>query len=152
VIIIYKKILLAIDGSLHANNAAEQVAEFQKMWESKVVMFHSVKHHKIPTGMFPVESFPVELYRDMEEASKKAGELLLVETQEIFNQKGLSVETRLIEEDEPEVYIRKIVEKENFDLVVLGSKGRHSKLKEILLGTVSTKVLKSAPCDVLIVR
>ena len=88
----------------------------------------------------------------MEEASKKAGELLLNETKDFFIKKGLSIETRLIEDDEPEVYIRKIVEQENFDLVVLGSKGRHSKLKEILLGTVSTKVVKSAPCDVLIVK
>ena len=151
-IIIYKKILLAIDGSFHANNAAEQVTEFQKNWKSKVVMFYSIKHHQIPKGMFPNESFPVKLYRDMEEASKKAGELLLSETQEIFNQKGLSVETRLIEDFEPEVYIRRIVEQENFDLVVLGSKGHHSHLKEILLGTVSTKVVKSAPCDVLIVK
>ncbi len=151
-IIIYKKILLAIDGSFHANNAAEQVAEIQKKWGSKVVIFHSIKHHKIPRGTFTNESFPVELYRDMEEASKKAGELLLIETQEIFKQKGLSVETRLIEDDEPEVYIRTSVEQENFDLVVLGSKGHHSQLKEILLGTVSTKVVKSAPCDVLIVK
>ncbi len=148
----YKKILLAIDGSFHSNNAAEQVAEIQKKWGSKVVMFHSIKHHQIPTGMFPIESFPVGVYRDMEEASKKAGELLLIEAQEIFNQKGLSVETRLIEDVEPEVYIRRIVEQENFDLVVLGSKGYHSQLKEILLGTVSTKVVKSAPCDVLIVK
>jgi len=40
----------------------------------------------------------------------------------------------------------------NFDLVVLGSKGHHSQLKEILLGTVSTNVVKSAPCDILIVK
>ena len=151
-IVIYKKILLGIDGSFHANNAAEQVAEFQKMWNSKVVMFHSIKHHQIPKGIFPNASFPVELYRDMEEASKKAGEQLLDKTKEIFNKAGLSIETRLIEDDEPEVYIRRIVEQENFDLVVLGSKGHHSKLKEILLGTVSTKVVKSAPCDVLIVK
>ena len=151
-IIIYRKILLAVDGSFHANNVAEQVAEFQKKWKSKVVIFCSIKHHQIPEGVFPNISFPVELYRDMEEASKKAGELLLNEISDIFIKKGLSIETRLIEEDEPEVYIRRIVEQENFDLVVLGSKGRHSKLKEILLGSVSTKVVKSAPCDVLIVK
>ena len=69
-----------------------------------------------------------------------------------FTKEGLAVETRLIEDDAPEVYIRRIVEEENFDLVVLGSKGHHSKLKEILLGTVSKNVVRSAPCDVLIVK
>ena len=151
-IIIYRKILLAIDGSIQANNATEQVAEFQKLWKSKVVAFHSIKHHKIPEGLFPNASFPVELFRDMEEASKKAGELLLNETKDFFIKKGLTIEIRLVEDDEPEVYIKKSVEQENFDLVVLGSKGRHSKLKEIFLGTVSTNVVKSASCDVLIVK
>jgi nucleotide-binding universal stress UspA family protein len=152
VVIIYSKILLATDGSFHANNAAEQVLEFQKKWKSKVVIFHSIKHHKIPMGLIPNESLPIELYQNMEEATKKAGEYLLNKTKEIFDKAGLSIETRLIEDDEPEVYIRRIVEQENFDLVVLGSKGQHSKLKEILLGTVSINVVKSAPCDVLIVK
>lgn len=151
-VIIYKKILLATDGSFHANNAAEQVAEFQKKWNCKVVIFHSIKHHKIPLGFFPNESLPLEVYRDIEEVSKKTAEQLLNKTKEIVNITGSSVETRLIEDEEPEVYIRRIVEEENFDLVVLGSKGKHSKLEEILLGTVSKKVVKSTPCDVLIVK
>ena len=150
--IIYKKIILAIDGSLHSNNATVQVTEFLQKWNSKVVIFHSIKHHKIPVGLFPNESIPVELYQNIEEVSKKAGKQLLDKTKEIFNKAGLSVETRLIEDEEPEVYIRRIVEEENFDLVVLGAKGHHSKIKEILLGTVSKKVAKSAPCDVLLVK
>ena len=150
--IIYKKILLATDGSFHSNNAAVQVAEFQQKWNSKVVIFHSLRHHKIPMGLFPNEPIPIELYQNIEEVSKKVGEQLLNKTKEIFNKAGLSVETRLIEDEEPEVYIRRIVEEENFDLVVLGSKGHHSKLKEILLGTVSTNVAKSVPCDLLIVK
>lgn len=149
---IYNKILLATDGSYHANNAAEQVVELQKQWNCKVVIFHSVKHHKLLIGMYPNESLPIEVYRNIEKVAKKAGEELVNKTREMFNKAGLSVETRLIEEDEPEVYIRRIVEEENFDLVVIGSKGKHSKLKEILLGTVSKKVVKSAPCDVLIIK
>ena len=151
-IIIYKKILLAIDGSFHANNAIEQVVEIQKKWSSEVVIFHSIKHHRIPKWLYPNDSLPLGVYRNIEEVSKKAGEELLKKTKESFKKEGLPVETRLIEDDAPEVYIRRIAEEENFDLVVLGSKGHHSKLKEILLGTVSTKVVKSAPCDVLIVK
>jgi len=150
--IIYKKILLATDGSFHSNNAAVKVAEFQQKWNSKVVIFNSIRHHKLPMGLFPNEPIPIELYQNIEEVSKKVGEQLLNKTKEIFNKAGLSVETRLIENEEPEVYIRRIVEEENFDLVVLGSKGHHSKLKEILLGTVSTNVSKSVPCDLLIVK
>lgn len=149
---IYKKILLAIDGSYHSNNATEQVLEFQKCWNCKVVIFHSVKHHKLPKSLYPDAILPVEIYRNIEEVSKKAGEILLENTKKIFDKSQFPAETRLIEDDSPEEYISLIVEKENFDLVVLGSKGHHSKIKEVLLGTVSIKVVKNAPCDVLVVK
>jgi len=152
VIKIYKKILLAIDGSFHSNNATEQVLEFQKLWNCKVVIFHSIKHHKLPKALYPDAFLPVKIYCNIEEVSKKAGEVLLEKTKKVFDKSQSPAETRLIEDESPEEYIARIVEKENFDLVVLGSKGYHSKIKEVLLGTVSTKVTKYAPCDVLVVK
>ena len=149
---IYNKILLAIDGSYHSNNATEQVIEFQKCWNCNVVIFHSIKHHKLPKSLYPDAILPVEIYRNIEEVSKKAGELLLEKTKKVFDKAQYPAETRLIEDDSPEEYITRIVEKENFDLVVLGSKGHHSKIKEVVMGTVSTKVVKNAPCDVLVVK
>ncbi len=44
------------------------------------------------------------------------------------------------------------MEEENFDLIVLGSKGEHSKLEQIFSGTIAQKVVNDVPCDVLIVR
>lgn len=45
-----------------------------------------------------------------------------------------------------------MVEEENFDLVVLGDQGQHSKLERIFLGTVAEGIVNNAQCDVLIVR
>ena len=83
---------------------------------------------------------------------QEAGTRLLNKTKSMFGESKSSVETRLIENEPPEDYIRRIVEEENFDLVILGSRGQHSKVKKVLLGTVSSKVSKNAPCDVLIVK
>jgi nucleotide-binding universal stress UspA family protein len=77
---------------------------------------------------------------------------LLKKTEKFFDNSISSVETRLIEDLSPSEYISKVVVEENFDLVIIGSIGHHSKLKEIFLGTVSTNVSKNAPCDVLLVR
>ena len=44
------------------------------------------------------------------------------------------------------------MKEEGFDLVVIGTKGIHSKLRQILLGSVAQRVVKNAPCDVLVVR
>ncbi len=44
------------------------------------------------------------------------------------------------------------IEKEGFDLVVLGCEGYHSKLRRILSDKIPDKVLNKAPADILIVR
>lgn len=149
---IYNKILFGTDGSHNANNAAEQIVEYQKEWNCEVVIFHSIKHNKYRSTLHTNDNFPQINYRNIKELRKEVGKEILNETKKIFYKAHLSVETRLIEDERPETYVRKIVTKEDFDLVVLSCKGHHSKLRKIFLGTVSTKILKHTPCDVLIVR
>jgi len=152
VIKLYKKILLATDGSEHANNAAKKAIEFQKIWDSEVVIIHSIKDNRIPSELYPNIDVLYAKYSSLEEVYKDAGTKLLNKTKRMFGDRQSSVETRLIEKEAPEDYIRRIVEEEKFDLVVLGSRGQHSKVKKVLLGSVSSKVSKNAPCDVLIIK
>lgn len=149
---LYKKILLATDGSEHAFNAANKAVEFQKIWKSEVVIIHSIKDNRIPSELYPNIESLYSKYSNIEEVYKEAGSRLLNKTKKMFGERQSSVETRLIENKSPGDYIRRVVEEENFDLVILGSRGQHSKVKNVLLGTVSSKVSKNAPCDVLIVK
>ena len=151
-IILYKKILLATDGSHHANNATEKAVEFQKIWDSKVLIIHSIKDNRLPSDLYPNIEALYSKYSTLEEVYQEAGNRLLKKTKNMFGANQKSVETRLIEDEPPEDYIRRVVEEESFDLVILGSRGQHSKVKKALLGTVSSKVSKNAPCDVLIVK
>lgn len=48
-------------------------------------------------------------------------------------------------------YITNILEKEYFELIVLGSKG-HSTLERIFAGLVTQEILNDVYCDLLIVR
>ncbi len=151
-IILYKKILLATDGSHHANNAAEKAVEFQKIWDSKVLIIHSIKDNRLPSEIYPNIEALYSKYSTLEEVYQEAGKRLLIKTKDMFGANQKSVETRLIENEPPGDYIRRVVEEENFDLVILGSRGQHSKVKKVFLGTVSSKVSKNTPCDVLIVK
>jgi nucleotide-binding universal stress UspA family protein len=144
--------LLATDGSEHANNAAKKAVEFQKIWDSEVVVIHSIKDNRIPSELYPNIDVLYAKYSSLEEVYKDAGTKLLNKTKRMFGDRQSSVETRLIEKEAPGDYIRRIVEEEKFDLVILGSRGQHSKVKKVLLGTVSSKVSKNAPCDVLIIK
>ncbi len=151
----YKKILLAIDGSEHSIRAIEKAIELKKDWGCKVVMFHSIKHPIKPMlanlalasgyGNFYVSE------RELDYENRKAADALLQDRVEIFKNEELSVETRLIIDEAPEEYIEKEVEEEGFDLVIIGNRGIHSKLNQLLLGTVAQRVIKHAPCDVLII-
>jgi nucleotide-binding universal stress UspA family protein len=156
VVIIYQKILLAIDDSKYSIRAIEKVMEFQKSWNSIVVMFHSIKHPStVLLSSMAIPSGYGTYYvneRELEHELEKIGDELINTKKEIFNNNKLPVETRLITDEAPEDYIKRIVEEERFDLVVIGTKGIHSKLNQLLLGTVAHKVIKHSPCDVLIIR
>jgi len=110
------------------------VIEIQKGSEGEIIAFHSTLHRK---------SEP-----DAEVHSKE----VFTEIEKLFEEANLSVETRLIIDQEPEDYIINIVEKENINLVVLGYSGTHGIIKRRLLGSVPTEVMNNVLCDVLIVK
>jgi nucleotide-binding universal stress UspA family protein len=63
---------------------------------------------------------------------------------------GVPVETILLEGNTVQEIIKAAGEGK-FDLIVMGARGI-SKIREILLGSVSDGVLRNAPCPVLIVK
>jgi nucleotide-binding universal stress UspA family protein len=52
----------------------------------------------------------------------------------------------------PAEYAMEFARDNEIDLIVVGCKGHHSRWKRALMGTVSTKLLNEAPCQVLVVR
>ena len=150
----YKKILIGVDGSEDAHKALNKVIDLYKNWGSEIIVFHSIQHHMI-LSTFPIfgmnYSTPARSYTSIFEDYKKAGLLILEETKKIFDKAGVPVETRLIEDIKPEQYIVDKTVEEKFDLVILGHKGHHSKIHN-LLGSISSYVLNNVSCDVLITR
>ncbi len=147
----YKKILFGTDGSPHSDNIAKQIIQFQKEWNCKIVVFHSIKDKKYLSTLNS-ENYLLSLdYRNNEDLRKELGKEILKQTKKIFDKAYISVELRLIEEEDSEDYIKKIVIKEEFDLVVLGSKGHHFKSQKSYLRNRFTKLLEQNPCDILII-
>ncbi len=68
---------------------------------------------------------------------------------EAENQKT-QVET-VIKEGSPAKEIVKVVEDEKADLIIMGTAGRKG-LDKFFLGSISEKVLRSAPCAVMIIK
>jgi nucleotide-binding universal stress UspA family protein len=151
---LYKKILLGMDQSYNSIHAAKKAIEYQKRDNSEIIGFHSVLHHLSEVNLNPFYptgeggSISLTIHKDY----IKKGEDILNELKKLFKESNAKVETRLIFDIPPEDYIKKAVEEEGFDLVILGSKGHHLKLSSIVLGTIPNKVIKNVSCDVLVVR
>ena len=160
----YAKILVPTDGSDHSLKAAKRALELQKVFGSKIVIYHAEKHYYIPDDPIRPMGFPFidftsiatltkeAQYLQMQDQFKQWGDKMLQKTAEIFKEAGVVVETRLIKDVSAEDYAASAVKKEKFDLVVVGCKGHHSSLRKALLGTVAEKISNNVDCDVMIVR
>ncbi|MFX1504681.1 MAG: universal stress protein [Promethearchaeota archaeon] len=149
----YKRVLLCVDGSEEAYKAINKIIEFSKIWNCKIVAFHSIEHHMVIPAftIFGQAPSPIESYDMVHDDYEKLGKQIIKETKLIFKKAGVPIEARLIDDIKPEKYAVESVKEEKFDLIVLGSRGHHSKL-DLVLGTVATYIVNNANCDVLIIR
>ncbi len=157
VVIIYKKILLALDNSADSKRAIEKVIDLYRKYQSEIVVFHTFSTVVVPQiniGIMNMNYYPTRLQSTAQIIStrKVAGEQLLKSTEEIFKKNSVPVTLRLVEDESPDEYILEAIEHEGFDLVILGCEGHHSKLRRVLFDTIPDKVLNKAPADILIVR
>lgn len=134
-------------------DAVKKALEYTKSNNCKVIAFHSVIHHLnqfIPNFSLsrPNSIISYEIHEDYINNGKK----ILEDVENLFIKEGQKVETRLIFDILPEDYIKKITKEENIELVILGCKGKHSKLKRTFIGTIPDKVSNDVGSDVLLVR
>jgi nucleotide-binding universal stress UspA family protein len=137
-----------------------KAVELQKLIKSKVIVFHSVEEHAVPTGIVMAPSYSIpHIYsvdnpdiQKAKEVYEKNAQAIIDRAEEIFSEYGLKIETRLVYEEHPVTYIDRVVKDEGIDLVIIGTKGGHSLLEEVLLGSVAEKVLRHIHCDILVIR
>ena len=147
---IYNKILFCTDGSPHSDIVAKQIGELQKYWNCQIVVFHSLKDNKYISRFNSDNSSLCLGYENKEGLRRELGKEILKQTKKIFDILNISVGYRLIEDETPEDYIKRMIREEEFDLVILGNNGHCYKSHKSFLPPRFTKILKHYPCDVLI--
>jgi nucleotide-binding universal stress UspA family protein len=137
-----KRILLAIDGSEHSHSVLEIAIGYAKLLDSGIILVHC--HEKFPVNLG-------EPYRDSQIANIiRASEKLIAPFLQRLRSENIDVEDRLMEEPAGKM-IPEIAEIEKCELIVMGSRGM-SNLTNLIVGSVATRVLQTAPCPVLVVR
>ena len=142
-----KTILVPCDFSEYAEHAFTWALGLAEGQGAKVVVMHAAplfSHLAYPESVYVVDLAKME-----EELIADAEKRL----QEFVAKKGTStvtVETRAVLGD-PFWEICQAAEREHADLIVMGSHGRTG-LAHVLLGSVAERVVRHAPCPVLVAR
>jgi nucleotide-binding universal stress UspA family protein len=131
------KIVVGYDGSEHARRALERVGELGKNGEPVTVV--SAADVALMAGPASPDTGNVPAHkRALEEASSALAS------------KGLTVQAVLAEGDPADAIVDE-AKKTAADLIVVGTRGLNT-AERVVLGSVSTKIVHHAPCDVLVVR
>jgi nucleotide-binding universal stress UspA family protein len=138
----FKRIMLAADGSEHSLRAADKAA-----------MIASYDDESYVSVVYVVDSDEsrheiLESWETSDISSKRRAKLQPIE--DALRQAGARFGTILLE-GKPGPTIVDYANKHGFDLVIIGSRGLNS-LQEFVLGSVSHKVAKRVECPVLIVK
>jgi nucleotide-binding universal stress UspA family protein len=143
----YKKILVAVDGSAPSLKGLDEAIRLAKAMGSELRLVHVV--NEFIDGVYG----PAMYYEQVLTALKEAGTKILEKAVGTVRRAGLEPEHKLIE-----VVGRRIAEeivKEATewpaDLIVLGTHGRRG-LKRLALGSDAELVLRRSPVPVLLVR
>lgn len=138
----FKNILLASDGSAHSLRAAERAIHLAiGNPEANVTVLYVVDSKTSKADVLrnlDTEGITVLRKEKMASVEKKAKEA------------GVNYEIKILR-GEPAPTITKYVNENNIDVVLIGSRGLNS-LQELVLGSVSHKVAKTAKCPVMIVK
>lgn len=137
----YRKILVAIDGSLsslHALNESFIFAESEKCWMTVVAV--------IPPYLGDLDTTSVG---NVMASMRKPCEDALAEAKRLAGEAKIMIRTAC-EEGETHERIVDLSDAENYDLIVMGRKGRH-RLERALVGSVTARVIGYSHKDILVV-
>ncbi len=140
----YKKILIPTDGSDTSEKAAEHGVRLAKAVGAEVLCLYVIDISAF-TGI-PTEAIWENMRGLLEDEGKKA-----VDAIEAMAKKYNVKFDSMIKEGIPAEDIAKAAREKAVDVIVMGTAGR-SGLDKFLLGSVTEKVMRTAPCPVLVIR
>lgn len=139
----YRKILIATDGSDSVKKAIEKGIEIAKLSEATVYAVYVI----VPAG-YSSRDFGWE--KSLREFLHAEGEKAVAFVEDAGRNAGVKVIPVLLEGNSADK-ILEFAEKEDIDLIVMGTLGK-SGFERFLLGSVAEKVIRHSKLPVMVVR
>jgi len=140
-----KHILVPIDFSEYADYALDYAIELAQKLQARLTLLHAME----TTPLEVAESATRRSLSDWQELETSAEQRMAASLKHIQDV-GLQGETLIVRGD-PFQSILDTAQDKEADLIVMGTQG-HTGLTHVLLGSVAEKVVRLAPCPVLVTR
>ena len=144
-----EKILVPVDVSNSSNSAISSSLDLAELFNASVTLLYvfwlDEKAYDIPPSM--VEKFMNKATKTLDRKANQTKKKFL------RTRKGskLDLNTKVIHGTSPSSAIRGYVTKNNFDLILMNTHDRKG-LSRLILGSDAERVIRQAPCPVLVVR
>jgi universal stress protein A len=140
----YQHILLAVDYSGHGDLVAQRAKDLADKYQAKLSIIHVLDNIPMPdTGYGTVIPLDKDSGYERLEAEK-------AKFMQIADRLGTALNNRWMVWGTPKQEIIELAEREQVDLIVVGSHGRHG--LSLLLGSTANSILHYAACDVMAIR
>lgn len=142
----YKKVLIPTDGSPLSNAATQKALELAAQLGATALILHVIE----PFHVFSLSASQLEEVRDVYEAKsiENASEILC-NADRHASRLGVTCQTMHLIEENPYQAILETAERENCDLIAMGSHGRGG-VASLLLGSQTAKVLAHSRLPVVV--
>ena len=141
-----EKILVPFDGSGYSQKAYEKALEIAEKFGSKILVVSVLQSKAADTA-----GVSLERMQEIQDEEKDTATTMLKNLESQATAKNISFQMEVIINPSSADGIVTFAEKNNVDLIVIGSHGRTG-FRKIVLGSVANGVLAQAKCPVLITK
>jgi len=147
---LYKRILLPVDGSPLSTEAARAGIEFARDMDAQAVALYVAPEFRylMYGDMFPINELQEDEYKA---AETKAGESYIKDIQDVANEAKVNFTGKVVFSNYAAKEIVDTATKEGCDIIFMGSHGRGG-AAQLVMGSVTSKVLSTCQIPVLVYR
>jgi nucleotide-binding universal stress UspA family protein len=142
----FRHILVAVDGSTHADRALQQAAELAQATGAELTIMSCLPDPSV--WMASGTAYAAIDTLTLEREAREQYTSLLAEAREAVADR-VQADTTLVHGHPAEQILT--LARQGYDLIVMGSRGR-SQLRSLVLGSVSHQVLNASPEAVLVIH
>jgi nucleotide-binding universal stress UspA family protein len=141
------EILVPIDGSKYSMEAVKVALKYAKATKTDIYLM-------TVTPFIPGLDLEISAHamNTLTESMKNRGEEVLKMAQDILTAEGVTAKTILSSSISAADDIISFAEKEKVDLIIIGSRGLGGAATRFFMGSVASRVVTHAPCNVYVVK